>query len=89
MKKEKKHTVVSENPYLELDTELFKNEEWLTTEEVMKYLKTSRSTIYRLRKRQIIPSLKVGNMPMYPKLLLNRVFLSKALHPLKRFKDKS
>lgn len=89
MKKEKKDTSVSENPYLEFDTQLFKNEEWLTTEEVMQYLNVSRSTMYRLRKRQIIPSLKVGNMPMYPKLLLNRVFLPKALQALKDFKDKS
>ncbi|NJB83754.1 helix-turn-helix domain-containing protein [Wenyingzhuangia aestuarii] len=65
--------------HLEFDARLFENEVWLTTEGAMDYLKVSRSTIYRLRKHHQIPSFKLGRIPMYPKHLLNKLFLQKSL----------
>lgn len=76
MKKEKK---VVQNPQVEFDARLFENEVWLTTEEAMTHLNVSRSTMYRLRKQHNIPSFKLGRIPMYPKHLLNKLFMHKAL----------
>ena len=59
---------------LTYNAKLLKNEEWLTTEEVMDHLNISRSTLYRLRKQQHLPSFKLGRIPMYPKHLLNQLF---------------
>jgi excisionase family DNA binding protein len=83
MKKEKKQTPAPQNLHLEFDNHLFENEVWLTTEEAMAHLNVSRSTIYRLRKQQHIPNFKLGHIPMYPKHLLNKVFLHRALSNLK------
>ncbi|AUC84317.1 hypothetical protein CW731_02940 [Polaribacter sp. ALD11] len=79
MKKEKKDQPVLQNRHLEFDAHLFENEVWLTTEEAMAHLNVSRSTMYRLRKHHNIPSFKLGHSPMYPKHLLNKLFIHKAL----------
>ncbi|AUC23228.1 hypothetical protein BTO15_14495 [Polaribacter sejongensis] len=83
MKKEKKHLPVSENKHLEFDHDLLKGEIWLTTEEAMAHLKVSRSTMYRLRKKNLIPNFKLGHIPMYPKHLLNKLLMHLALKDLK------
>lgn len=79
MKKEKKEKLTVQNTHLEFDAHLLENEVWLTTEEAMAHLNVSRSTMYRLRKRHHIPSFKLGHSPMYPKHLLNKLFMRKAL----------
>jgi len=79
MKKEKKNLTVPKKTYLEFDIRLLENEIWLTTEEAMIHLNISRSTIYRLRKQKNIPNLKVGNSTIYPKHLLNKLFIQKAI----------
>lgn len=77
MKKEKPPTL--QNTHLEFDAQLLENEVWLTTEQAMAHLNVSRSTMYRLRKQHNIPSFKLGHSPMYPKHLLNKLFMRKAL----------
>ena len=79
MKKEKKHQPVLQNTHLEFDSQLLENEVWLTTEKAMAYLNVSRSTMYRLRKKHNIPNFKLGHSPIYPKRLLNKLFIQKAL----------
>ena len=79
MKNEKKNQPALQNNHVEFDLSLLKNEVWLTTEQAMAYLKVSRSTMYRLRKQHNIPNIKLGHIPMYPKYLLNKMFIRKAL----------
>ncbi len=79
MKKENQQKLSLKNMHFEFDAQLLANEVWLTTEEVMAYLKISKSTLYRLRKQHNIPNFKLGNMPIFPKHLLNKLFLIKAL----------
>lgn len=79
MKKEKKNQPAFQNTHLKFDAHLLEKEVWLTTEEAMAYLNVSRSTMYRLRKQHDIPNLKIGRSPMYPKYLLNKLFIRKAL----------
>lgn len=79
MKKEKKYKPTLENTHLEFDAHLLENEIWLTTEEAMEHLNVSRSTMYRLRKQHNIPSTKIGHSPMYPRQLLNKLLIRKAL----------
>ncbi len=79
MKKENPPKKVVQNPHVEFDARLLENETWLTTEDVIEHLNVSRSTLYRLRKKHNIPSFKLGNIPMYPKHLLNKLFMHKAL----------
>lgn len=83
MKTGKKHMPVADHSHIEFDTYLLENEVWLTTEEAMAYLNVSRSTIYRLRKQHNIPNFKLGRMPMYPKFLLNKLFIQKAIRNIK------
>jgi hypothetical protein len=78
-KKEKKDKPALQTPNLDFDTHLLENEVWLTTEKVIEHLKVSRSTLYRLRKKHNIPNFKLGHSPMYPKHLLNKLFMRKAL----------
>ncbi|PQB06815.1 hypothetical protein BST83_06345 [Polaribacter filamentus] len=49
----------------------------------MAYLNVSRSTMYRLRKKQHIPSTKIGHSPMYPKCLLNTFLINRAIRNVK------
>lgn len=83
MKKGKENKPELKQPHLEYDAQLLENEVWLTTEEAMAHLHISRSTIYRLRKQRHIPSFKLGNIPMYPKHLLNKMFMLKAISNVK------
>ncbi|MFD1014618.1 helix-turn-helix domain-containing protein [Winogradskyella rapida] len=70
--------------FLSNNPEVIRNEEWLTTDEVVKHLNISRSTIYRLRKKRVLPSFVLGRIPMYPKVLLNKVMLQRAINSLKK-----
>jgi excisionase family DNA binding protein len=79
MKNEKKDPPLLQNNHVEFEAHLLENEVWLTTEEVMVHLNVSRSTMYRLRKKRNIPNFKLGHSPMYPKHLLNKLFMHKAL----------
>ena len=83
MKKVKKHQPALQNTHLEFDAHLLESEVWLTTEEAMAHLNVSRSTMYRLCKKHKIPSFKLGHSPMYPKHLLNKLFIHKALGNIK------
>jgi excisionase family DNA binding protein len=83
MKKEKKNQPVQKKIHLEFDIRLLENEIWLTTEETMVHLSISRSTIYRLRKQKSIPNLKIGNSNIYPKHLLNKLFIQRAIRNVK------
>ena len=82
-KKKNQQTPENQHAHLEFDAQLLENEVWLTTEEAMAHLNVSRSTIYRLRKQQHIPNFKLGHIPMYPKHLLNKLLMHKALRNLK------
>lgn len=77
-KKQPKPTPV--NKHVKLDAELIKNEEWLTTQQVLIHLKISRSTLYRMRKNQQIIGVKIGSSPMFPKSLINKTFLLRGLN---------
>jgi len=86
MKNEKKQkpTPKNQNNHVKIGNKLLKNEVWLTSEEAMVHLNISKSTLYRMRKKKNIPSFKLGGIPMYPKYLLNRIFLNKSLNNLKK-----
>ena len=79
MKKENPPKLEAQNAHVEFDARLLENEVWLTTEDVTEYLNISRSTLYRLRIKHRIPSFKIGRMPMFPKHLLNKLFIRKAM----------
>lgn len=81
-KKSKKQPRLNDG-HLKFDAELLKNEVWLTTQEVLKHLKISRSTLFRMRLVYNIPSIKLGRSPMYPKYLLNKILLMRAYNNLK------
>ena len=83
MSKEKKEKPVVANAHLKFNARLLENEIWLTTEKAMQHLNVSRSTMYRLRKKHNIPSFKLGQSPMYPKHLLNKLFMHRALNNVK------
>lgn len=79
MKKEKPTKRVAKKTRVELDARLLENEVWLTNEQITTHLNVSLSTIYRLRKKHSIPNFKLGGSPVYPKHLLNKLFLKKAM----------
>ncbi|MGJ8744855.1 helix-turn-helix domain-containing protein [Polaribacter sp.] len=83
MKHEKQQKPVSENTQIDFDAYLLENEKWLTTEGAMEHLNVSRSTIYRWRKKRYLPSFKLGHIPIYPKHLVNKFFMRRALHNVK------
>lgn len=87
MKKKKIDTPVSNHPLMHYNTHDMNNEVWLNIQEVMDYLKISKSTLYRLSKQDIIPNYKLGNMRMYPKNLINRIFITKTLKTINNFKN--
>ncbi|WP_026777776.1 helix-turn-helix domain-containing protein [Polaribacter sp. Hel_I_88] len=76
-KKQPKPTSIYKD--VKIDAKLIKNEEWLTTEEVLKHLNISRSTLFRLRKTHQIIDVKIGCSPMFPKSLLNKMLLLKSI----------
>ncbi|WP_179375725.1 helix-turn-helix domain-containing protein [Winogradskyella wichelsiae] len=85
MKKEDNNKPVVQGIHLEFDTHSLENEIWLTINETMQHLNVSRSTIYRQRKANRIPSFKLGNTPMFPKHLLNKILLQRAIRNVKEF----
>ena len=73
------------NPeHLSIDPILANDEEWYTTEDLMRHLNISRSTLYRLRVNHKLPAFKLGNIIVYPKRLINVTLLKKALQNLKQ-----
>lgn len=83
MKKKKQPPTGQQTSHLQFDDYLLEKEIWLTTEEAMAYLNVSRSTMYRLRKNHHIPSTKIGHSPMYPKCLLNKFLINRAIRNVK------
>jgi excisionase family DNA binding protein len=81
-KKPKKPKPTPVNKDVKIDAKLIKNEEWLTTEEMLKHLNISRSTLYRLRKKHQIIAVKIGSSPMFPKNLLNKILILKSISNL-------
>lgn len=59
------------------------SEEWLDGIDVQKIFKISRSTLYRLRKAEKIPYMKLKGKCVYPRNLLYRTLLIKAVEMLR------
>jgi len=74
--------LVTVNDHLIIDPVLASNEEWYTTEDVMKHLNISRSSVYRLRVKNELPAYKLGHMIVFPKSLINKILLYKAVQNL-------
>lgn len=83
MEEEQQPLTGQQIPHLEFNDQLVLKEEWLTTEEVMVHLNVSRSTMYRLRKKNDIPSTKIGHSPMYPRCLINQFLINRSLSNVK------
>jgi len=62
-----------------IDGNIAKDEEWMTTEDVMQHLNLSRSSVYRLRVNKMIPAYKLGGTIVYPKSLINKMLLNNAI----------
>ncbi|SDR95904.1 Helix-turn-helix domain-containing protein [Polaribacter sp. KT25b] len=71
-----------ENDYVIYDARMMENEKFLTTQEATEHFKVSRSTLYRLRKKLLIPVSKIGSRPIYPLLLLNTTFSKRAVQSI-------
>jgi predicted DNA-binding transcriptional regulator AlpA len=80
--KHKPKPLVNEPSLTLIDGTLAKDEEWLTTEDVMKHLNLSKSSVYRLRVKKQIPAFKLGGIIVYPKSLINKILLNNALKGL-------
>ena len=65
-----------------IDAAMAKDEVWLTTEDVMKHLNMSRSSVYRLRVSNKLPAYRLGRTIMYPKSFINTFLLSNAVNNL-------
>ena len=63
-----------------IDGNIAKDEEWMTTEDVMQHLNLSKSSVYRLRVNKKIPAYKLGGTIVYPKSLINKILLNSALN---------
>ncbi|MBU3013110.1 helix-turn-helix domain-containing protein [Polaribacter vadi] len=87
MKKNKIDKPLSNHPFLHYNANDMNNEVWLTVQQVMQNFKISKSTVYRLSKKHAIPSYKLGNMRMYPKNLINRIFITQSLKNIKDFNN--
>jgi hypothetical protein len=48
----------------------------------MKHLKISRSSVYRLRVKNLLPAYKLGHTVVYPKSLINKILSHKAMQNL-------
>ena len=53
--------------------------EWMEEQEVMDWLRISRSTLYRWRKNRVIIYSKLGGRTLYPKQLLQKYFFYMAM----------
>jgi len=74
--------LVTVNDQLFIDPAMASNEQWYTTEDVMKHFNISRSSVYRLRIKNELPAYKLGHMIVYPKSLINKILLYKAIQNL-------
>lgn len=84
MKKSKKKKSRFLKQLTEHESFVINDEIWLTTEEAMAYLKVSRSTIYRLRKKHNIPNFKLGSIPLFPKNILTKYLINQSISNLKK-----
>lgn len=53
-----------------------KDIEWIEEQEMMDWLKVSKSTLFRLRSRRRILFVKLGSRVMYPKQLIQKYFFN-------------
>ena len=53
--------------------------QWLEEQQVLDWLRISRSTLYRLRQNQLIFHCKMGGRILYPKELIHKFMLNKTL----------
>lgn len=83
MSKKKKNQDGDSQPYFGYTIEDMNNEIWITIEQVMDCFKISKSTVYRLSKNHALPSCKMGNIRVYPKNLINRIFILQSLRTMK------
>ena len=74
--------LVTVNDHLIIDPVMASNEQWYTTEDVMKHLNISRSSVYRLRVKNELPAYKLGHMIVFPKSLINKILLHKVVQNL-------
>ena len=65
-----------------IDGNMAKDEQWLTTEDVMQHLNISKSSVYRLRVNKKLPAFKLGGTIVYPKSLINKMLLTHAIKNL-------
>ena len=72
------------NDPIVIDPNMANNEEWYTTEAVMKHLNLSRSSVYRLRVKNELPAYKLGHVIVFPKSLINKILLHKSLQNLNK-----
>lgn len=63
-----------------IDAQMTQNEEWLTTADIMRHFKLSRSSLYRLRNKNQIPAFKLGGTMMFPKNFINKLMLLKSVN---------
>ncbi|WP_165780108.1 helix-turn-helix domain-containing protein [Hanstruepera neustonica] len=68
-----------------MDAQMIANEAWYTTGDIMQLFKISRSSVYRLRMSKQLPSCQLGGTIVFPKSLINKVLLDKALSQAKGF----
>ncbi len=71
--------MAKKNQELLRDFEAIKKVGFCTSDEAMRILKISRSTLYRLRKEQKIEYEKIGGTYYYPSLTFTRIFDAKLL----------
>ncbi len=71
-----------------MDAQMIANEEWFTINDAMKFFNISRSSLYRLRIKNQLPSLQLGGTVVLPKSLINKLLLDKTLSQNKGFFDK-
>ncbi|TYA55291.1 helix-turn-helix domain-containing protein [Formosa maritima] len=86
MKKNKneKHKLPNPDPNLiKMNNSLIKTEEWYNIQDMMDYLKVSRSTLNRLVRTKQLPSLKLGGTLMFPKNLINSIMQNQSLKHIK------
>lgn len=53
--------------------------EWIEEQEMMDWLKVSKSTLFRLRSRRRILFVKLGSRVMYPKQLIQKYFFNRLI----------
>lgn len=62
-----------------MDAQMVANEEWYTINDIMQHFNISRSSVYRLRNNKQLPAHKLGGIIVFPKSLINKLLMDKAL----------